>query len=588
LGGEFHLYVVESLIGTDTPKQASHLLLPTSSLFFFLPFSSILSHLTMDSDHHISSYGFTPAEISRIKAMDLLYHRIQTAQATQEVILEESTPILEAARETIQVAGDFPHSMPDSIWGWPDVQVMASWDEFWDEESFYYCPSPDKACSLQSLSSAESIIGFNFVSEESEGGIPLESIQSDGGKHIASHIISSYCISHLAYCTHSHIYLTAFLFSDFFPHHLAILSSHPVYPPQSGVVYVGYLLPLDLFLSTCTQLSILSEYSILSLKPSFSSLRSCPSTESLPSSTLLLAMSPFQATHASRVIDPEDPDEGEDLDLPDSERPGLRPEDFGFLPPSHIRPRSPVPVTRAETITVTLGNWEHQVTVTKPNADYRDVPSPILQPGSPPQRPRKPSLAGFLKVPSRRDPDEDTRGLGILESSPAANNEQPFVPPSPALKIPERAVNFMSHPSNSDISVFNLGSPTQPLSFDEKEQQAEYDSHLYSASPSPPPHPRDLITPASGLSIMQSTHGLQSSSQTHTTGLQARRRLRHNETVRPPVILSVQVPQGNDVSWSAPVSPESKNLLSPGVVFQLDEELNVCRLTSNPFYCSSH
>ncbi|OKL60676.1 hypothetical protein UA08_03958 [Talaromyces atroroseus] len=460
----------------------------------------------MDSNYKVPNHACTTAENSHNEALDLFHHRFQAGgqQAQEEVFLGQSTPYLEAACEAIQVAGVQPHTTLDDIWGWPDAQVMASGVDFWDEEGFCYCLSPEKVRSLESLSSAQSVASFSFGGEEFEGKVLREITQSDEG------------------------------------------------------------------------------YSILALGPSYSSLPSRLSTECTSSSTRNIVMPSPQAiiipgtSRTPRVIDPEDPDEGEDLDLPDSDCPGLRPQDFGFLAPDHIRPRSPVPVTRAETITVTLGNWERQVTVIKPNADYRDIPSPIMQPGSPPQRPRKPSLGNFYKAPSRRD-SEETHGLGILEeSSVAANNNEPsFLPPSPDLKIPERAVSFTNHPSNSDVSLFNLGSPNQPLSYDEKQQQQpQHRSALDSTLQSSLPRSRGLAKLASSSLTMQPVPNLRSSYQMPTARLPARGQLRQNESIRPPVILSVQVPQGNDLSWSAPVSPESKKQTSPGVVFELDEELN--------------
>lgn len=342
------------------------------------------------------------------------------------------------------------------------------------------------------------------------------------------------------------------------------------------------------------------DYSLLSLSLSYASLRSRCSSDHSPASTHNPAMPPSQTlsgpSRTSRVVDPEDPNEGEDLDLPDSERPGLRPSDFGLLPSDWVRSRSPIPVTRTEPITVTLGNWDCQFTVIKPNVDYRDVPSPIMLPGSPPQRAHKMSLSGFYKIPSRRDSVDDLsvarniKGLNAgwedqSKSHSAANNEQLPVPPSPALKIPERAVSFMNHPSNSDVSLLDLGSPTQPMAptpaaspplpcdLRQERQSAE------PSSVSSPFVPRGFATLASDASIAQPANCWSSAHMLNTRPA-SQIRLRRREGVRPPVILSVHAPQGNDVSWSAPDSPDSKRsgTPSPGVVFKLDEELNVRHL----------
>lgn len=549
-------------------------------------------------DNTIYSHAWTrAAQTPYNETLDLLHYRCETARQAQEVLLEQSTSNLETPCEAIQVAGLLPRRALEDLWRQSDIQLAASWSEsFWDEEDFYYCLSPNTVHSLESISPVDSVASYIFCAgEKLEGDFLSKSSHHDAGKiysfvfhpptslHGYSHIVRtniySYLLSLLLFFSKKHSPLNHRHFSVCLPSTIQVVSIRTDH------------IPTHYFCPMCIQLKIHAfwlDYSILSLRPSYSSLRSCPSAESTESailSTCHLTMSPSQAisgpSRTSRIIDPEDPEEGEDLDLPESQRPGLHPFDFGFLRPGYIQPDSPVPVTRAEPITVTVGVWKRQVTVVKPNADYRDVPSPIMLPGSPPQRSSKPSLGEFYKVPSRRDPlppnTRETGGLGISEYSTKTSDKHQSLPPSPALKVPERAVNFMNHPSNSDVSILNLGSPTQPLTStsvvssslpSDKQEQPQHHSPQSASLSSSPRCSKGHITSAPGPSVIQSSHNPGPSQ------LLSRRRLGQHNEIRPPVILSVEVPDGNELSWSSPESPQSKGT-SPDGIFALDEELNV-------------
>lgn len=222
--------------------------------------------------------------------------------------------------------------------------------------------------------------------------------------------------------------------------------------------------------------------------------------------------------------------------------------------------------TRWEPIKVMLGNWEKEYSVIKPYADYTDVPSPIILPGSPPQRPPKPSLAGFYKVPTVRDPLEN-----YLRSSRHMNIKEEPSPPAPPLQFPNRIASTSQdlrrrrpHRSNSDISVLDLGEPYQPLDTNYlagdsnaaislslargARPSALTTTSIYRAFPSPPPV---TLQPSRGL---RARRGLGSTA------------------------LSVQVPANSNPSRSASGSPQSKGASatsSLGATFQLDEKLNV-------------
>uniref|UniRef100_A0A093VKP3 Uncharacterized protein n=1 Tax=Talaromyces marneffei PM1 TaxID=1077442 RepID=A0A093VKP3_TALMA len=388
----------------------------------------------MDTDYEYPIYGWT-ATNHHNEALDLFYHRWQTRREAQEIFLEQDTPFLEAEGhqpQQVQVAAGLITQ--------DDAQVAASWNSLWDEEedsddieqeegsgSFCYCLSPEKVCSMESITSTGgTVVSFSFVSENG---------------------------------------------------------------------------------------------------------RESPST----------------GAHIN---------EGKDPDLSGPERSGLPSYDLGRRAAAHSHDQDdpqtdrPTHGTRWEPIRVMLGNWEKEYDVIKPYADYTDVPSPIILPGSPPQPPLKPSLSRFYKVPTVRDPLED-----YLKSRRNRNVKEPS-PPAPPLQFPEHIAtstnqnqnlrHYHLQRSNSDISFLDLGDPYQPL--DAKNLAGDSSAPL-------------------SLSI---SRGVRVSGQS-TRGLRARRGLEGANT------LSVQIPANNETKRSASGSPQSKEASttsSLGATFQLDEEMN--------------
>lgn len=283
----------------------------------------------------------------------------------------------------------------------------------------------------------------------------------------------------------------------------------------------------------------------------------------------------------SRVTNTKNPDKGKYADLSGPEHSGLPPHDLDRLASDRCLdqdgPRTDKPThgTRWEPITVMLGNWEKEYTVIKPYADYTDVPSPIILPGSPPQRAPKPSLSGFYKVPTVRDPLEE-----YLKSGSNRNVEEAS-PPAPPLQFPEIATSKNRNQnqnrnrnlrrglqrSNSDISFLDLGDPYQPL--DTKHLAGDSKTAISlslsrGAGASASSHPtttsiyQPLVSPP--LVTLQPVQGLR-----------ARRGLEGT-------MLSAQIPANNDPRRSASGSPQftgASTTSSLGATFQLDEELNV-------------
>lgn len=298
----------------------------------------------------------------------------------------------------------------------------------------------------------------------------------------------------------------------------------------------------------------------------------------------------------SRVTNTKNLDKGKDADLSGPERSGLPIHDLDrraserCLDQDDPRTDKPTHGTRWEPITVMLGNWEKEYTVIKPYADYTDVPSPIILPGSPPQRAPKPSLSGFYKVPTVRDPLEED-----LKSWRNRNVKEPS-PPAPPLQFPEIATstnkdqsqnqNLRRPPlqrSNSDISFLDLGDPYQPLDANHLAGDSNTAISLSlarGAGASASGHPtttsiyQPLVSPPTSITL-RASHPAQ--------GLRARRRLEG-------ITLSVQIPTSSDLRCSASGSPQfngTSATSSLGATFQLDEELNVsldhsiCRILSN-------
>ncbi|KAF3404703.1 hypothetical protein DPV78_002515 [Talaromyces pinophilus] len=437
----------------------------------------------MDADYEYPIYGWTATNHYN-ETLDLFYHRWQTGQEAQEIFLEQNTLVLEAE-------GGQPQQIQvnTGIVTRDDAQVAASWNSLWDEEedsdnteqedSFYYCLSPEKVCSLESITSTGgTVVSFSFIGEERGREFP-----STGG-HINE----------------------------------AQGSTMPSPPPSHA-----------------------------SPDPS----------------------------DPSRVTNTENLD---NADLSGPERSGLPPHDLDRLASERCLdqdgPRTDKPThgTRWEPITVMLGNWEKEYTVIKPYADYTDVPSPIILPGSPPQRAPKPSLSGFYKVPTVRDPLEE-----YLKSGSNRDVEEAS-PPAPPLQFPEIATSKNPNQnqnlrrglqrSNSDISFLDLGDPYQPL--DTKHLAGDSNTAISlslsrGAGASASGHP-------TSTSICQPLVSPPLVTLRPVQGLRARRGLEGTT-------LSVQIPANSDPRRSASGSPrftEASTTSSLGATFQLDEELNNC------------
>ncbi|KAE8556942.1 hypothetical protein EYB25_001648 [Talaromyces marneffei] len=442
----------------------------------------------MDTDYEYPIYGWT-ATNHHNEALDLFYHRWQTRREAQEIFLEQDTPFLEAEGhqpQQVQVAAGLITQ--------DDAQVAASWNSLWDEEedsddieqeegsgSFCYCLSPEKVCSMESITSTGgTVVSFSFVSENGR-----ESPST--GAHINED-------------------------SPHFGYHLT---------DQSGASALDLTMPFP-------------PYSHTNPDPSGS----------------------------SHIVNTDNLTKGKDPDLSGPERSGLPSYDLGRRAAAHSHDQDdpqtdrPTHGTRWEPIRVMLGNWEKEYDVIKPYADYTDVPSPIILPGSPPQPPLKPSLSRFYKVPTVRDPLED-----YLKSRRNRNVKEPS-PPAPPLQFPEHIAtstnqnqnlrHYHLQRSNSDISFLDLGDPYQPL--DAKNLAGDSSAPL-------------------SLSI---SRGVRVSGQS-TRGLRARRGLEGANT------LSVQIPANNETKRSASGSPQSKEASttsSLGATFQLDEEMNATQRRS--------
>lgn len=268
---------------------------------------------------------------------------------------------------------------------------------------------------------------------------------------------------------------------------------------------------------------------------------------------------------ASHVADTENLDKGKGADLsgPDLDRRSSSDGDD-----QDVSQTDTPTGMRWEPITVMLGNWETEYSVIKPYADYTDVPSPIILPGSPPQRTPKPSLSRFYKVPTVRDP------LGDYLKSRRNRNVKEVSPPAPPLQFPEQIASQNQNVlrrrrqrSNSDISVLDLGDPYQPL---DANHLAGDSNTTISLSAS-----RSVGTSASGYPTTTSIHQPLVLPPPVTLqpvqGIRARRGLDGTA-------LSVQIPATSDPRRSASGSPQSKGASatsSLGAMFQLDEELNV-------------
>lgn len=134
----------------------------------------------MDTDYEYPIYGWT-ATNHHNETLDLFYHRWQTGREAQEIFLEQSPLFLEAEGgqpQQVQVTA--------GIIARDDAQVAASWNSLWDEEedsddteqeegsgSFYFCLSPEKVCSMESVTSTGgTVVSFSLVGEESGREFP--------------------------------------------------------------------------------------------------------------------------------------------------------------------------------------------------------------------------------------------------------------------------------------------------------------------------------------------------------------------------------------------------------------------------------
>ncbi|EED19805.1 hypothetical protein TSTA_030700 [Talaromyces stipitatus ATCC 10500] len=436
----------------------------------------------MDTEYEYPIYGWTTTTTHHNETLDLFYHRWQTGREAQEIFLEQNTLFLEAEGGQVQVTGFL--ITPD------DAQVAASWNSLWDEEeedhkseeeedgnSFYYCPSPDKVCSMESSTSIGQIVtGISFQFEDFGRELPL-----GGGQN---------------------------------------------YEVQESTMPIP----------------------------------TTPPSHSSPG--------PSGPSHVHNLEHQEHTNIGKDRVMPTSPCPMLRPSPDRILS-NHIDPTKHG--MRWEPITVNLNGWEHEFTVLKPYADYTDVPSPIMLPGSPPQRTPKPSLSGFYKVPTVRDP------FVIAELSRNSRDKEEPSPPAPPLQFPERIANSKNRwpkdqlrRTNSDVSVIDLGDPFCSMN------RGKSGDPTKKSRPAPPGRPSSSMTLSldrevsasgilSGVQIRQSSSApaLLMISPGGPSGLYARRRLEDAMSH----LLQVPV-RRDEAEFSQAASPAS----STGAIFQLDEE----------------
>lgn len=508
----------------------------------------------MDADYEYPIYGWT-ATNHYDETLDLFYHRWQAGREAQEIFLEQNPLYLEAESGQPQQGQVVTDLITED-----DAQVAASWNSLWDEEensddteqeednnSFYYCLSPDKVCSMESVTSTgETVVSFSFIGDEGGREFPSTGGQNNEGKFV---------------------YLLMFI--SRLPH----LLLHPHQPEQfwiSKQTCVYTVLHRD----PCIQLSIVSDFSLLSLKsldsPHFDRLtdRSGVSAQDLTMQSP--HTSPDPLSHSS-VTNTRQLDKGKG--------PALSGLDLDRRSSSDVHaqddPRNDKPThgVRWEPITVMLGNWEKEYSVLKPYADYTDVPSPIILPGSPPQRPPKPSLSALYKVPTVRD------AYGDYLNSRRNRNVKEVSPPAPPLPFPEHIASQNQNlrqrqRSNSDISFLDLEDPCQPLDANHLAGDAGTTISLSmsrTVGPSASSHPTTT-------SIYQPLAAPPPITLKPVQRLRARRGLDDKS-------LSVQIPASNDPRRSVSGSPQSKvasTTSSLGATFQLDEELNV----SMPFHLS--
>jgi hypothetical protein len=143
----------------------------------------------MDADYEYPIYGWTATNHYN-ETLDLFYHRWQTGREAQEIFLEQNSLVLEAE-------GGQPQQIQvnTGIVTRDDAQVAASWNSLWDDEedsdnteqedSFYYCLSPEKVCSLESVTSTGgTVVSFSFIGEEGGREFPSTGGHINEGKFV--------------------------------------------------------------------------------------------------------------------------------------------------------------------------------------------------------------------------------------------------------------------------------------------------------------------------------------------------------------------------------------------------------------------
>ncbi|RAO64563.1 uncharacterized protein BHQ10_000575 [Talaromyces amestolkiae] len=441
----------------------------------------------MDTDYEYPIYGWTATNHYN-ETLDLFYHRWQTGREAQEIFLEQNPLYLEAESGQPQQVQAVTGLITED-----DAQVAASWNSLWDEEedsdnteqeednnSFCYCLSPERVCSMESVTSTGgTVVSFSFIGDEGGREFP-----STGG--------------------------------------------------QNNEDSPRFDRPTDR-----------SEVSAQDL--------TMPSPHTSP-----------DPSRSSRVTNTKHLDKGKGHDLSglDLDR-RLSSDVHAQDDPQNDKPTHGM---RWEPVTVMLGNWEKEYSVLKPYADYTDVPSPIILPGSPPQRPPKPSLSAFYKVPTVRDAYGD-----YLHFRRRNRNVKEVSPPAPPLPFPEHIAGQNQNlrrrqRSNSDISFLDLGDPYQPLDANHLAGDASTTISLSMSTSVGPSASGHLTT----TSIYQPLVSPPPVTLNPVQGLRRRRGLDGTS-------LSVQIPAGSDPRRSASGSPQSKvasTTSSLGATFQLDEELN--------------
>lgn len=166
----------------------------------------------MDADYEYPIYSWTATNHYN-ETLDLFYHRWQTGREAQEIFLEQGLLFLEAEggqpQQQVQVN--------TGIVTRDDAQVAASWNSLWDEEedsddteqeednnSFCYCLSPEKVCSMESVTSTGgTVVSFSFIGEEGGREFPSTGGLNNEGKLVCLSMFIPLLLHFFLYPHHS-------------------------------------------------------------------------------------------------------------------------------------------------------------------------------------------------------------------------------------------------------------------------------------------------------------------------------------------------------------------------------------------------